>query len=111
MKMFGIIVIFVEYFFCLFSFVAYCFELFQREGKERGEALDSSGMKYYNVLVVHNIFSFYRYRPLTYHVQAWYDEVRDFSYPYPQECNPYCPYRCSGPVCTHYTQVCIFIYQ
>ncbi|XP_054841170.1 cysteine-rich secretory protein LCCL domain-containing 1 [Eublepharis macularius] len=46
-----------------------------------------------------------RYRPLTFHVQSWYDEVRDFSYPYPQECNPYCPYRCSGPVCTHYTQV------
>uniref|UniRef100_A0A8C5SB63 Cysteine rich secretory protein LCCL domain containing 1 n=1 Tax=Laticauda laticaudata TaxID=8630 RepID=A0A8C5SB63_LATLA len=46
-----------------------------------------------------------RYRPLTFHVQSWYDEVRDFTYPYPQECNPYCPYRCSGPVCTHYTQV------
>ncbi|KAM6457505.1 cysteine-rich secretory protein LCCL domain-containing 1 isoform 2-T2 [Liasis olivaceus] len=46
-----------------------------------------------------------RYRPLTFHVQAWYDEVRDFSYPYPQECSPYCPFRCSGPVCTHYTQV------
>ncbi|KAJ7407521.1 Cysteine-rich secretory protein LCCL domain-containing 1 [Willisornis vidua] len=46
-----------------------------------------------------------RYRPPTFHVQAWYDEVRDFTYPYPHECNPYCPYRCSGPVCTHYTQV------
>ncbi|NXF52090.1 CRLD1 protein, partial [Oceanites oceanicus] len=45
------------------------------------------------------------YRPPTFHVQAWYDEVRDFTYPYPHECNPYCPYRCSGPVCTHYTQV------
>lgn len=38
-------------------------------------------------------------------MQAWYDEVQHFSFPYPQECNPYCPYRCSGPVCTHYTQV------
>lgn len=47
-----------------------------------------------------------RYRPPTFHVQAWYDEVRDFSYPYEHECNPYCPFRCSGPVCTHYTQVC-----
>jgi len=47
----------------------------------------------------------FRDRPPTFHVQAWYDEVRDFSYPYPQECNPHCPYRCSGPVCTHYTQV------
>ncbi|XP_064010828.1 cysteine-rich secretory protein LCCL domain-containing 1 isoform X2 [Pogoniulus pusillus] len=46
-----------------------------------------------------------RYRPPTFHVQAWYDEVRDFTYPHPQECNPYCPYKCSGPVCTHYTQV------
>uniref|UniRef100_A0A8C9RWD0 Cysteine rich secretory protein LCCL domain containing 1 n=1 Tax=Scleropages formosus TaxID=113540 RepID=A0A8C9RWD0_SCLFO len=46
-----------------------------------------------------------RYRPPTFHVQAWYDEVRDYSYPYPQECNPYCPFRCSGPVCTHYTQL------
>uniref|UniRef100_A0A8C9FR90 Cysteine rich secretory protein LCCL domain containing 1 n=1 Tax=Pavo cristatus TaxID=9049 RepID=A0A8C9FR90_PAVCR len=36
---------------------------------------------------------------------AWYDEVRDFTYPHPHECNPYCPYKCSGPVCTHYTQV------
>ncbi|MBN3290263.1 CRLD1 protein, partial [Polypterus senegalus] len=46
-----------------------------------------------------------RYRPPTFHVQAWYDEVRDYTFPYPQECNPYCPFRCSGPVCTHYTQV------
>ncbi|XP_071370022.1 cysteine-rich secretory protein LCCL domain-containing 1b [Centroberyx affinis] len=46
-----------------------------------------------------------RDRPPTFHVQAWYDEVRYFSYPYPQECNPHCPFRCSGPVCTHYTQL------
>uniref|UniRef100_A0AAY4A7P5 LCCL domain-containing protein n=1 Tax=Denticeps clupeoides TaxID=299321 RepID=A0AAY4A7P5_9TELE len=46
-----------------------------------------------------------RDRPPTFHVQAWYDEVQHFSYPYPQECNPHCPYRCSGPVCTHYTQL------
>uniref|UniRef100_A0A8C6M125 Cysteine-rich secretory protein LCCL domain containing 1a n=1 Tax=Nothobranchius furzeri TaxID=105023 RepID=A0A8C6M125_NOTFU len=45
------------------------------------------------------------YRPPTSHVQAWYDEVKDYSFPYPQECNPYCPFRCSGPVCTHYTQL------
>lgn len=54
------------------------------------------------LLLFSNVF---RDRPPTFHVQAWYDEVRDFSYPYPQECDPYCPYRCSGPVCTHYTQV------
>uniref|UniRef100_A0A6Q2WRI3 LCCL domain-containing protein n=1 Tax=Esox lucius TaxID=8010 RepID=A0A6Q2WRI3_ESOLU len=46
-----------------------------------------------------------RDRPPTFHVQAWYDEVRDYSYPYPQECNPHCPFRCSGSVCTHYTQM------
>lgn len=46
-----------------------------------------------------------RYRPPTFHVQAWYDEVKDYSFPYPQECNTYCPFKCSGPVCTHYTQV------
>ncbi|XP_069369109.1 cysteine-rich secretory protein LCCL domain-containing 1 isoform X3 [Paralichthys olivaceus] len=46
-----------------------------------------------------------RYRPPTFHVQAWYDEVKDYSFPYPQECNPHCPFRCSGPVCTHYTQL------
>ncbi|KAK7118246.1 hypothetical protein R3I94_021919 [Phoxinus phoxinus] len=46
-----------------------------------------------------------RYRPPTSHVQAWYDEVKDYSFPYPQECNPDCPFRCSGPVCTHYTQL------
>lgn len=55
--------------------------------------------------LIHLSLSFLRYRPPTSHVQAWYDEVRDYSFPYPQECNPYCPFRCSGPVCTHYTQV------
>lgn len=46
-----------------------------------------------------------RYRSPAYHVQAWYDEVKDYTYPYPQECNPWCPERCSGPMCTHYTQI------
>ncbi|XP_076868976.1 cysteine-rich secretory protein LCCL domain-containing 1 [Brachyhypopomus gauderio] len=47
-----------------------------------------------------------RYRPPTSHVQAWYDEVRDYSFPYPQECRPHCPFTCSGAqVCTHYTQL------
>lgn len=56
------------------------------------------------------LFSFNRYRPPTFHVQAWYDEVRDFTYPYEHECNPYCPFRCSGPVCTHYTQVHFWVF-
>ncbi|XP_043921770.1 cysteine-rich secretory protein LCCL domain-containing 1 [Protopterus annectens] len=46
-----------------------------------------------------------RYRPPTSHVQAWFDEAKWYSFPYPQECNPYCPFRCSGPICTHYTQM------
>uniref|UniRef100_A0A672MLK9 Cysteine-rich secretory protein LCCL domain-containing 2-like n=1 Tax=Sinocyclocheilus grahami TaxID=75366 RepID=A0A672MLK9_SINGR len=46
-----------------------------------------------------------RYRSPAYHVQAWYDEVKDYTFPYPHECNPWCPERCSGPMCTHYTQL------
>uniref|UniRef100_A0A3B3CXG3 Cysteine-rich secretory protein LCCL domain containing 2 n=1 Tax=Oryzias melastigma TaxID=30732 RepID=A0A3B3CXG3_ORYME len=46
-----------------------------------------------------------RYRSPAFHVQAWYDEVKDYTYPYPSECNPWCPERCSGPMCTHYTQL------
>ncbi|KAM6980628.1 cysteine-rich secretory protein LCCL domain-containing 2 [Aplochiton taeniatus] len=46
-----------------------------------------------------------RYRSPSYHVQAWYDEVKDYTYPYPHECKPWCPDRCSGPMCTHYTQL------
>ncbi|KAM9408651.1 cysteine-rich secretory protein LCCL domain-containing 2 [Pholidichthys leucotaenia] len=46
-----------------------------------------------------------RYRSPAYHVQAWYDEEKDYTYPYPHECNPWCPDRCSGPMCTHYTQL------
>ncbi|XP_075392993.1 cysteine-rich secretory protein LCCL domain-containing 2 [Tenrec ecaudatus] len=46
-----------------------------------------------------------RYRSPGFHVQAWYDEVKDYTYPYPQECNPWCPERCSGAMCTHYTQI------
>ncbi|KAK3533407.1 hypothetical protein QTP70_019486, partial [Hemibagrus guttatus] len=45
-----------------------------------------------------------RYRSPAYHVQTWYDEVKDYTYPYSHECNPWCPERCSGPMCTHYTQ-------
>ncbi|XP_075432788.1 cysteine-rich secretory protein LCCL domain-containing 2 [Ascaphus truei] len=46
-----------------------------------------------------------RYRSPAFHVQSWYDEVKDYTYPYPHECNPWCPERCSGPMCTHYTQI------
>ncbi|CAB1418986.1 unnamed protein product [Pleuronectes platessa] len=46
-----------------------------------------------------------RHRSPAYHVQAWYDEVKDYTYPYPHECNPWCPEGCSGPMCTHYTQL------
>lgn len=46
-----------------------------------------------------------RYRSPAFHVQSWYDEVKDYTYPYPHECNPWCPERCSGPMCTHYTQL------
>ncbi|KAI1235582.1 hypothetical protein IHE44_0002463 [Lamprotornis superbus] len=36
---------------------------------------------------------------------SWYDEVKDYTFPYPHECNPWCPDRCSGAMCTHYTQI------
>ncbi|NXP61732.1 CRLD2 protein, partial [Chloropsis cyanopogon] len=46
-----------------------------------------------------------RYRSPAFHVQSWYDEVKDYTFPYPHECNPWCPDRCSGTMCTHYTQI------
>uniref|UniRef100_A0A8D0GST5 Cysteine rich secretory protein LCCL domain containing 2 n=1 Tax=Sphenodon punctatus TaxID=8508 RepID=A0A8D0GST5_SPHPU len=46
-----------------------------------------------------------RYRSPAFHVQSWYDEVKDYTYPYSHECNPWCPDRCSGAMCTHYTQI------
>ncbi|CAI5779356.1 Hypothetical predicted protein, partial [Podarcis lilfordi] len=45
-----------------------------------------------------------RYRSILQLVKPWYDEVKDYAFPYPQDCNPRCPLRCYGPVCTHYTQ-------
>ncbi|XP_039982308.1 peptidase inhibitor 15-A [Xiphias gladius] len=46
-----------------------------------------------------------RYRSILQLVKPWYDEVKDYSFPYPQDCNPRCPLRCYGPMCTHYTQM------
>uniref|UniRef100_A0A8C8BPL9 Cysteine rich secretory protein LCCL domain containing 2 n=1 Tax=Otus sunia TaxID=257818 RepID=A0A8C8BPL9_9STRI len=46
-----------------------------------------------------------RYRSPAFHVQSWYDEVKDYTYPYPHECNPWCPEKCTGSMCTHYTQI------
>ncbi|XP_035192720.1 cysteine-rich secretory protein LCCL domain-containing 2 [Oxyura jamaicensis] len=46
-----------------------------------------------------------RYRSPAFHVQSWYDEVKDYTYPYPHECNPWCPDKCTGSMCTHYTQI------
>ncbi|XP_023493196.1 cysteine-rich secretory protein LCCL domain-containing 2 isoform X2 [Equus caballus] len=49
--------------------------------------------------------TFNRYRSPGFHVQSWYDEVKDYTYPSPDECKPWCPERCSGAMCTHYTQI------
>ncbi|CAJ0946148.1 unnamed protein product [Ranitomeya imitator] len=46
-----------------------------------------------------------RYRSVVDLVKAWYDERQHYSFPYPRECNPSCPSKCSGSVCSHYTQV------
>ncbi|XP_028832922.1 peptidase inhibitor 15 isoform X2 [Denticeps clupeoides] len=45
------------------------------------------------------------YRSILQLVKPWYDEVRDYVFPYPRDCNPKCPLRCYGPMCTHYTQM------
>ncbi|KPP77481.1 peptidase inhibitor 15-like [Scleropages formosus] len=47
-----------------------------------------------------------RYRSILQLVKPWYDEVKDYVFPYPRDCNPRCPLKCYGPMCTHYTQVC-----
>lgn len=47
----------------------------------------------------------YSYRSILQLVKPWYDEVKDYSFPYPRDCNPRCPLKCYGPMCTHYTQV------
>ncbi|MGH0124969.1 UNVERIFIED_CONTAM: hypothetical protein FKN15_005520 [Acipenser sinensis] len=46
-----------------------------------------------------------RYRSILQLVKPWYDEVNDYVFPYPRDCNPRCPLKCYGPMCTHYTQV------
>lgn len=48
---------------------------------------------------------FCRYRSVVDLVKSWYYEKQHYSFPYPQECNPSCPSKCSGSVCSHYTQV------
>lgn len=59
---------------------------------------------------------FPRYRSILQLVKPWYDEVNDYSFPYPRDCNPRCPLKCAGPMCTHYTQVrhhklCMTVYE
>lgn len=38
-------------------------------------------------------------------VRSWHREQQHYSFPHPRECNPRCPSKCSGSVCSHYTQV------
>lgn len=38
-------------------------------------------------------------------VKSWHQEKQHYSFPQPRECNPRCPSKCSGSVCSHYTQV------
>ncbi|XP_060691893.1 peptidase inhibitor 15-like [Hemiscyllium ocellatum] len=45
------------------------------------------------------------YRSILDLVRSWYGEVRYYSFPYPRECNLRCPNKCSGAVCSHYTQM------
>ncbi|XP_075428718.1 peptidase inhibitor R3HDML [Ascaphus truei] len=46
-----------------------------------------------------------RYRSIVDLVKAWHDERQHYSFPYPRECTPGCPSKCSGSVCSHYTQM------
>ncbi|XP_019492653.1 PREDICTED: peptidase inhibitor R3HDML isoform X2 [Hipposideros armiger] len=46
-----------------------------------------------------------RYRSVVELVKSWSEEKRHYLYPAPKDCNPHCPWRCSGPVCSHYTQM------
>ncbi|XP_059508794.1 peptidase inhibitor R3HDML-like isoform X2 [Stegostoma tigrinum] len=46
-----------------------------------------------------------RYQSILDLVKSWYEEGRYYSFPYPRECSPRCPSKCSGAVCSHYTQM------
>ncbi|KFP33588.1 Peptidase inhibitor R3HDML, partial [Colius striatus] len=46
-----------------------------------------------------------RYRSVTDMVKSWHQEKQHYSFPHPHECNPRCPSKCSGSVCSHYTQM------
>lgn len=46
-----------------------------------------------------------RYRSVVDMVRSWHHEQQHYSFPHPRECNPRCPSKCSGSVCSHYTQV------
>ncbi|XP_055281693.1 peptidase inhibitor R3HDML isoform X2 [Moschus berezovskii] len=46
-----------------------------------------------------------RYRSVVDLVKSWSEEKRHYLFPAPKDCTPHCPWRCSGPVCSHYTQM------
>ncbi|XP_033375024.1 peptidase inhibitor R3HDML [Parus major] len=46
-----------------------------------------------------------RYRSVMDMVKSWHQEKQHYSFPHPRECNPRCPSKCSGSVCSHYTQM------
>ncbi|KAM9248648.1 LOW QUALITY PROTEIN: peptidase inhibitor R3HDML [Dugong dugon] len=45
-----------------------------------------------------------RYCPGVELMKSWSEEKRHYLFLAPRDCNPHCPWRCSGPVCSHYTQ-------
>ncbi|KAF6089095.1 R3H domain containing like [Phyllostomus discolor] len=46
-----------------------------------------------------------RYHSVVDLVRAWSEERQHYLFPAPADCTPRCPWRCSGPVCSHYTQM------
>ncbi|XP_008579002.1 PREDICTED: peptidase inhibitor R3HDML [Galeopterus variegatus] len=49
--------------------------------------------------------SLFWYRSVIDLVKPWSEEKQHYLFPVPRDCNPQCPWRCSGPVCSHYTQM------
>uniref|UniRef100_A0A4W5Q8Q5 Peptidase inhibitor 15 n=1 Tax=Hucho hucho TaxID=62062 RepID=A0A4W5Q8Q5_9TELE len=73
--------------------------------KVRGKVFPPASNMEYMVSDLH--LQLYQYIPMCSKMlmKPWHDEVKDYVFPYPQDCNPRCPLKCYGPMCTHYTQM------
>ncbi|XP_037667668.1 peptidase inhibitor R3HDML [Choloepus didactylus] len=46
-----------------------------------------------------------QYRSAVDRARSQSEEKQHYSFPAPRDCTPCCPWRCSGPVCSHYNQM------